>query len=212
MFAGIDGGASNTRIKLVGEYGMVKAASVPGPSSLTLSVEGAWERIAEALALVGVGPDLYPQLHLACALAGTRRAAAQSDFAALAPNFASLALCSTGMRRCWRAGRPGLRCIFHRHGHRGQLPGNRWLSPGQIGGWGFPGTGRGQRRMARPGHPGRGLAGCWNGYDLDANRAAPNGSGDGRTIYRRHRRLGRIRHPRHATRHCTPRGGGGGPG
>jgi glucosamine kinase len=138
VFAGIDGGASNTRIKLVDADGLVRAASVPGPSSLTLSVEGAWERIAEALALVGIGPGLYPQVHLACALAGSRRSAARSAFAALAPAFASLALCSDGHATVLGAwgGQAGAAISIGTG-----IVGNCVAADGsarQIGGWGFP--------------------------------------------------------------------------
>ena len=138
MFAGIDGGASNTRVKLVDANGMVQAASLAGPSTLTLGAEGAWERIAAALALVGIGPEFYAQVHLACALAGTGRAAAQAEFAAMAPAFASLALCSDGHAT-----------VLGAHARRAGaaisigtgIVGNCVTRDGaarQIGGWGFP--------------------------------------------------------------------------
>ena len=167
MFAGIDGGASNTRIRLIDANGVVQAASVPGPSSLTLSVEGAWERITGALALVGIGPALYPQLHLGCALAGTRRPAAQSAFAALAPRFASLALCSDGHAAVLGAhgGQAGAAISIGTG-----IVGNCVAVDGsarQIGGWGFP-----VRDEASGAWLGRAVLAevlrLLDGYDLDA--------------------------------------------
>ncbi len=117
---------------------MVRSAAVPGPSSLSLGVEGAWERIAEALAQLGIGPDAYRHLHLACALAGSRRVAAQSAFALLAPGFASLALCSDGHATVLGAhgGQAGAAITIGTG-----IVGNCVAADGsarQIGGWGFP--------------------------------------------------------------------------
>ncbi len=167
MFAGIDGGASNTRVKLVDANGMVQSAAVAGPSSLTLGAEGAWEHILKTLAQVGVGPDSYQRVHLACALAGTRRLAAQSAFASMAPDFASLALCSDGHATVLgaHAGKPGAAISIGTGivGNRVALDG----SARQIGGWGFP-----VRDEASGAWLGRAILAemlrLLDGYDLDA--------------------------------------------
>jgi glucosamine kinase len=135
---GIDGGASNTRGKRLDADGRVRTAALAGPSSLTLGVEGAWRHIAEVLAAIGIGAEAYPQTHLACALAGTRRSAGRVAFLALGPAFASLTLCSDGHAT-----------VLGAHGGRADaavsigtgIVGNCVAADGtarQVGGWGFP--------------------------------------------------------------------------
>ncbi len=136
MHVGIDGGASNTRVKLIDREGRVRTASVPKHSSLTLGVEAAWSHIGEALAAVGVEDG--DGIHLACALAGSRRVANQRAFYAGAPGFASVTLCSDG-----HAG------VLGAHGGGAGaavsigtgIVGNCVTAAGearQVGGWGFP--------------------------------------------------------------------------
>lgn len=109
MHVGIDGGASNTRAKLLDADGAVRTATLAKPSSLTLGVDDAWRHIAEVLHAVGIGPEAYATTHLACALAGSRRAAGRAAFRALCPSFASLTLCSDGHATVLgaHAGQPG---------------------------------------------------------------------------------------------------------
>ena len=138
MFVGIDGGASNTRIKRLDAGGGLQAALVAGPSSLTLGIDGAWQQIVAALQLVGIGPDRFADTHLACALAGTRRAAGRAAFLAAAPGFASLALCSDGHATVLgaHAGHPGAAVSIGTG-----IVGNCVRQDGsarQVGGWGFP--------------------------------------------------------------------------
>lgn len=138
MHVGVDGGASNTRVKRLDADGRVQTAAVAGPSSLTLGVEGAWRHILEALAAVGIGSEEHPQAHLACALAGTRRSAGRAAFLASGPTFASLALCSDGHATVLGAhgGRAGAAVSIGTG-----IVGNCVAADGtarQVGGWGFP--------------------------------------------------------------------------
>ena len=138
MHVGVDGGASNTRVKRLDADGRVRTAVLAGPSSLTLGVEGAWGHIVEALAAVGIGAEEYPQCHLACALAGTRRSVGRAAFLATGPAFASLALCSDGHATVLGAhsGRAGAAVSIGTG-----VVGNCVALDGtarQVGGWGFP--------------------------------------------------------------------------
>jgi glucosamine kinase len=138
MYVGIDGGASNTRVKALAPGGELRAAAVAGPSSLTLGVPEAWVWIIAALAAVGIGPERFAQTHLACALAGTRRAAGRAEFVATAPVFASLSLCSDGHGTVLgaHAGQPGAAVSIGTG-----IVGNSVARDGaahQVGGWGFP--------------------------------------------------------------------------
>ena len=135
MYVGVDGGASNTRIKRL-DAG--RSLTLAMPSSLTLGVEGAWLAIIEALRRAGIEPDRFPQTHLACALAGTRRSAGRDAFRSMAPAFASLTICSDGHATVLgaHAGRPGA-CVSIGTG----IVGNCLAADGsarQVGGWGFP--------------------------------------------------------------------------
>lgn len=135
---GIDGGASNTRVKLVDDSGGMRVAVIPKPSSLTLGVDDAWRHITEALEAVGVGPEIRSQARLACALAGSRRSANRAAFFATAPDFASLVLCSDGHATVLGAhsGRPGAAVAIGTG-----IVGNCVTEDGQarqVGGWGFP--------------------------------------------------------------------------
>ena len=138
MHVGVDGGASNTRVKQLDADGRVRTAIVAGPSSLTLGVESAWCHVVEALAAVGIGAEGYSHLHLACALAGTRRSAGRAAFLTSGPTFASLALCSDGHATVLGAhgGRAGAAVSIGTG-----IVGNCVAADGtarQVGGWGFP--------------------------------------------------------------------------
>lgn len=138
MHVGIDGGASNTRVRLVETNGGTRTAVLAKPSSLTLGVDQAWAHIVEALHAVAAGPDVYQRVHLACALAGSRRSANRVAFFARAPSFGSLTLCSDGHAMVLGA----------HSGHAGAavaigtgIVGNCVTEAGtarQVGGWGFP--------------------------------------------------------------------------
>ena len=135
MHVGIDGGASNTRVKL---FDTDQSLTLAMPSSLTLGVEGAWLAITKALHRAGIGPERFAKIHLACALAGTRRSAGRAAFGAMAPPFASLRLCSDGHATVLgaHAGRAGA-CVSIGTG----IVGNCLTVDGsarQVGGWGFP--------------------------------------------------------------------------
>ncbi len=135
MYVGIDGGASNTRIK---RLDAVQSLTLAMPSSLTLGVESAWLAIIEALRSMGIGPGQFARTHLACALAGTRRLAGREAFRSMAPAFASLTICSDGHATVLgaHAGRPGA-CVSIGTG----IVGNCLAADGsarQVGGWGFP--------------------------------------------------------------------------
>ena len=138
MHVGVDGGASNTRVKRLDADGRVRTAALAGPSSLTVGVESAWRHIVEVLAAVGIGAEAYPRTHLACALAGPRRSAGRAAFLASGPAFASLALCSDGHAAVLGAhgGRAGAAVSIGTG-----IVGNCVTADGtarQVGGWGFP--------------------------------------------------------------------------
>lgn len=138
MHVGVDGGASNTRVKRLDLDGRVRTAVLARPSSLTLGVEVAWRHIVEALGAVGIGAEAYPQTHLSCALAGTRRSAGRAAFLASGSAFASLALCSDGHATVLGAhgGQAGAAVSIGTG-----IVGNCVAADGtarQVGGWGFP--------------------------------------------------------------------------
>ena len=138
MHVGIDGGASNTRVKRLRPGSGAESAALAAPSSLTLGVQSAWRTIGDALRAVGIGPEAYAETHLALALAGTRRSAGRAAFLALAPAFASLALCSDGHATVLGAhgGRAGAAVSIGTG-----IVGNCVTEAGearQVGGWGFP--------------------------------------------------------------------------
>ena len=172
MYAGIDGGASNTRIKLLDADGAMRVAAVASPSSLTLGVPEAWASIVPALEMVGVGVEQFADTHLACALAGTSRAEARAAFATMAPRFASLALCSDGHATVLgaHAGQPGA-AISIGTGIVGNCIGPDGCAR-QVGGWGFPvrdeasGAWLGLRIMAE-------VLRMMDGYDVDPPGGTP---------------------------------------
>jgi len=138
MHVGVDGGASNTRVKRLDVDGRVRTTVLAGPSSLTLGVEGACRHIVDALAAVGSGAEEYLQCHLACTLAGTRRSAGRVAFLATGPAFASIALCSDGHATVLGAhgGQAGAAVSIGTG-----IVGNCLAADGsarQVGGWGFP--------------------------------------------------------------------------
>jgi len=138
IYVGIDGGASNTRAIRLGPDGVVRRGAVAAPSSLTLGVEDAWGRVLEALQAVGVEASQYGRTHLACALAGTRRAAGRAAFLAMAPGFASLALCTDGHATVLGAHGGGAGAAVS---IGTGIVGNCVTAEGvarQVGGWGFP--------------------------------------------------------------------------
>lgn len=163
----VDGGASNTRGKRLDADGRVRTAVLAGPSSLTFGVEAAWRHIAGVLAAVGIGAEAYPQTHLACALAGTRRSAGRAAFLASEPAFAFLALCSDGHATVLGAhdGEAGAAVSIGTG-----IVGNCVAADGtarQVGGWGFP-----VRDEASGAWPGRLVLAealrVLDGYGLDA--------------------------------------------
>jgi glucosamine kinase len=95
LFAGLDGGASKTRVRVTDRAGAVVGEGASGPGSLTIGVETAAlsvrSALAQALAGVGVGKCL-----LVCGLAGSRQAERRRRFEDLLADVGQLEVISDG--------------------------------------------------------------------------------------------------------------------
>jgi glucosamine kinase len=138
FFAGIDGGATATRARVVDADGHRVGEAEAGPSSLTLGVAAAWDAVRTALAGAGIAGAMLAETALACGLAGTGAPANRASFLAMAPSFARLVLCSDGHATTLGAhgGTPGATVAVG----TGTV-GNVVRADGttaQVAGWGFP--------------------------------------------------------------------------
>lgn len=97
FFAGLDGGASKTRVRVTDDVGEVVGEGVSGPGSLTIGVEAAARSVraalAQALAGTGVG---VAECHLVCGLAGNRQAGRRRQFEDLLADVGQLEVISDG--------------------------------------------------------------------------------------------------------------------
>jgi glucosamine kinase len=97
FFAGLDGGASKTRVRVTDRVGAVVGEGMSGPGSLTIGVEAAERSVraalAQALAGTGVG---VAECHLVCGLAGNRQAGRRRRFEDLLADVGKLEVISDG--------------------------------------------------------------------------------------------------------------------
>jgi glucosamine kinase len=139
---GVDGGGTQTRVRLATAAGDALGVAASGPSALGQGIEQAWKHIAQAVESAftnaGIAPVPREQCAVGIGLAGANVRRRRDDFLALAPLFAHLALDTDAYTALLGAheGRPGAIVTagtgsvgeaFHRDGMRVA-----------AGGWGFP--------------------------------------------------------------------------
>jgi glucosamine kinase len=142
LYAGVDGGATKTLLRLEDAAGLILGEGHGGPANIRLSVEESWRSIraalAQALAAAGLHPD-DGRYRISCGagLAGTEVAAARDRFLAAAHPFTRLVLRSDGYTSCLGAhGGDDGAVIAVGTGTIGfQIESGR---ESRVGGWGFP--------------------------------------------------------------------------
>lgn len=111
IWAAVDGGASNTRVRLTEPDGRELGTGKAGPSSLTLGVSAAWKQISNAMdaAAKEAGIALDGSLQIAIAVAGALNPAQRAAFRAANPYTAELMLMTDGYAALLGAfdGQPG---------------------------------------------------------------------------------------------------------
>lgn len=137
LFAGLDGGASKSRVRVVDAAGRVVGEAVAGPGSLTLGPDIAAGNVREALerALAGSGHGLEA-CRLVCALAGHRQQARCVAFEHMLQDIGSIEVIADGYAALLGAhgGKPGAIVILGTGSVGLSLDGDRRVH--QIGGWG----------------------------------------------------------------------------
>jgi glucosamine kinase len=139
---GVDGGGTQTRLRLASAAGDVLAAAATGPSALGQGIEQAWQHIAQAIdsafADAGISPVPREQCAVGIGLAGANVGRRRDDFLALSPPFAHLALDTDAYTALLgaHAGHPGA-IVTAGTGSVGEsLHGDGMRVA--VGGWGFP--------------------------------------------------------------------------
>ena len=140
VFAGVDGGATHTRLRLADAEGNTLAEARGGRSSLTLGVEPAVRIVSDLLAnasrRAGLPLELRPRI--ACGLAGHRNLARAQAFATQMWEHGDVEVVSDGYAALLGAheGRPGSLVVAGTGSIGMRLDAQGATS--QIGGWGFP--------------------------------------------------------------------------
>lgn len=137
VFAGLDGGASKTRVRVVDERGALIGEGLAGPGSLTISPEAAASnaRLALEQALRGSGRTLA-DCRLVCGLAGHRQSARRTIFEDLLSDAGNLEVISDGYAALLGAhgGSPGAIVIVGTGSVGLSLDADGNIQ--QVGGWG----------------------------------------------------------------------------
>jgi glucosamine kinase len=139
---GVDGGGTNTRIRLALPDGTELAQGRGGPSGLSLGIAQAWQAIEDAVgkafAMVGVSRPANGKLAIGLGMAGVHNKAWAAAFADANPGYAVLRLENDGYTTLIGAhnGNPGT-IVAIGTGSVGQalLPDG---AQREVGGWGFP--------------------------------------------------------------------------
>lgn len=142
IFVGIDGGATNSRIRIENQAGELLGQGVSGPANIRLSVEKSWESIYHALeeALKPLQIQLQDKeysFHLGLGLAGCEVKDAVDDFLAKPHPFATIRLVSDAYVACVGAhkGADGAIIIVGTGAIGYEIEQGKST---RIGGWGFP--------------------------------------------------------------------------
>lgn len=138
---GVDGGGTNTRLRLCDAAGKPLAEGRAGPSALGQGAAPAWAALgaalADAAAAAGLPTPPWPECALGLGLSGAGSAQWVAGFLALDPGCAQIRLDSDGFAALLgaHAGRPGALLIAG----TGSVA-EAWLADGsrrQVGGWGW---------------------------------------------------------------------------
>lgn len=139
---GVDGGGTNTRIRLALPDGTELAQGRGGPSGLSLGIAQAWQAIddavGQAFAAIGIARPANGKVAIGLGMAGVHNKAWAAAFAQANPGYAVLRLENDGYSTLIGAhnGNPGT-IVAIGTGSVGQA----LLADGtqrEVGGWGFP--------------------------------------------------------------------------
>lgn len=139
---GVDGGGTNTRVRLAGRDGAELATGAAGASGLRHGIDKAWAAVhaATTQAFAAIGIDAIPMASCAIGLglAGVHNKEWAAAFEAANPGYAALVLDTDGFSTLMGAhgGRPGAIVAIGTGsvGEALRLDGARV----EVGGWGFP--------------------------------------------------------------------------
>lgn len=139
---GVDGGGTNTRVRLAGRDGAELATGAAGASGLGHGIDKAWAAVnsatARAFAAIGIDAIPMPSCAIGLGLAGVHNKQWAAAFEAANPGYAALALDTDGFSTLMGAhgGRPGAIVAIGTGsvGEALRLDGTRV----EVGGWGFP--------------------------------------------------------------------------
>jgi len=139
---GVDGGGTNTRVRLAGRDGAELATGASGASGLRHGIDNAWRAVnaATSQAFAAIGIDAIPlqSCAIGLGLAGVHNKEWAAAFEAANPGYAALVLDTDGFSTLMGAhgGRPGAIVAIGTGsvGEALRLDGTRV----EVGGWGFP--------------------------------------------------------------------------
>lgn len=137
LFAGLDGGASKSRVRVVDAAGAVVGEAVTGPGSLTLGPDIAAGNVRQALERALTGSGHGPEAcRLVCALAGHRQPARRAAFEHMMQDVGSIEVIADGYAALLGAhgGKPGAIVIVGTGSAGLSLDADRRIR--QMGGWG----------------------------------------------------------------------------
>jgi len=139
---GVDGGGTQTRVRLTSAAGDTLGVATAGPSALAQGIGQAWKHIAQAIdsafADAGIAPAPRDQCAVGIGLAGANVRRRRDDFLAQAPSFAYLGLDTDAYTALLGAheGRPGA-IVAAGTGSVGEALHHDGMRVA-AGGWGFP--------------------------------------------------------------------------
>jgi len=139
---GVDGGGTNTRVRLAGRDGAVLALGASGASGLRHGIGNAWRAVdaaaGQAFAAIGIHAIPLQSCAIGLGLAGVHNKEWAAAFEAANPGYAAMALDTDGFTTLMGAhgGRPGAIVAIGTGsvGEALRADGTRV----EVGGWGFP--------------------------------------------------------------------------
>ena len=139
---GVDGGGTNTRVRLAGRDGAVLALGASGASGLRHGIANAWRAVdaaaGQAFAAIGIHAIPLQSCAIGLGLAGVHNKEWAAAFEAANPGYAAMALDTDGFTTLMGAhgGRPGA-IVAIGTGSVGEALRADGLRV-EVGGWGFP--------------------------------------------------------------------------